>query len=277
MKKWVFFILTIIVMGGALTLLFINNEKIIEEKSGELPETLATEVISKIDVHSGNLVLINEDHPVKQESVQNDIKTFYSENFQDIQLPDQHIQLSHSIAKNFVELVKDAKNDGISNFTITSGYRGIDEQSRLFNEMGEDYALPGGNSEHNAGLSLDVGSTHGTMAHAPEGKWIEDHAWEHGFILRYPENKTDITGIQYEPWHIRYVGLPHSAIMHEKNFVLEEYLTYLKDKKELHINYEGTDYYISYYGENEQIEVPANQAYEISGDNMDGVIVTVSM
>ncbi len=54
------------------------------------------------------------------------------------------------------------------------------------------------------------------MEKAPEGKWIEENVWKHGFVLRYPKNKSNITGIQYEPWHIRYVGLPHSAIMQKR-------------------------------------------------------------
>ncbi|MBU5494611.1 D-alanyl-D-alanine carboxypeptidase family protein, partial [Enterococcus sp. S177_ASV_20] len=107
---------------------------------------------------------------------------------------------------------------------INSGYRDFDEQSVLYQEMGAEYALPAGYSEHNSGLSLDVGSSLTKMERAPEGKWIEENAWKYGFILRYPEDKTELTGIQYEPWHIRYVGLPHSAIMKEKNFVLEEYM-----------------------------------------------------
>ncbi len=77
------------------------------------------------------------------------------------------------------------------------------------------------------------------MERAPEGKWIEENAWKYGFILRYPEDKTELTGIQYEPWHIRYVGLPHSAIMKEKNFVLEEYMDYLKEEKTISVSVNG--------------------------------------
>lgn len=143
--------------------------------------------------------------------------------------------------------------------------------------MGSDYALPAGYSEHNVGLSLDVGSTQTKMAHAPEGKWIEENAWKYGFILRYPKDKTDITGIQYEPWHIRYVGLPHSAIMKEKNLVLEEYLEYVKEEKQISAEIDGETYNITYYpiSQTGTINVPEDQHYEISGNNMDGVIVTV--
>ncbi|MET3292533.1 UNVERIFIED_CONTAM: LAS superfamily LD-carboxypeptidase LdcB [Brevibacillus sp. OAP136] len=71
------------------------------------------------------------------------------------------------------------------------------------------------------------------MEQAPEGKWLKENAWKYGFILRYPEEKVDITGIQYEPWHYRYVGLPHSAIIQERKFTLEEYLDYLREVKEM--------------------------------------------
>ncbi|RLM60061.1 D-Ala-D-Ala carboxypeptidase VanY, partial [Halorubrum sp. Atlit-9R] len=132
-------------------------------------------------------------------------------------------------------------------------------------------------SEHNLGLSLDIGSTQGEMGQAPEGKWLNKNAWRHGFILRYPSDKTAITGIQYEPWHFRYVGLPHSAIMQDKNFVLEEYLDYLKDHKSITTTVNQQTYEISYYpvSKNTTIPVPVNGRYEISGNNMDGIIVTV--
>ena len=112
--------------------------------------------------------------------------------------------------------------------------------------MGSDYALPAGYSEHNLGLSLDVGSTQKKMEKAPEGKWIEENVWKHGFVLRYPKNKSNITGIQYEPWHIRYVGLPHSAIMQKENYI-RGILRLLKRTKEITTDVEGKQYTVSYY------------------------------
>jgi D-alanyl-D-alanine carboxypeptidase len=170
-----------------------------------------------------------------------------------------------------------AEKEGVRHFSINSGFRDFDEQNVLYQEMGSDYALPAGHSEHNLGLSLDVGSTQMKMDEAPEGKWLEKNAWKYGFIIRYPKDKTAITGIQYEPWHIRYVGLPHSVIMEENNFSLEEYLDFLKEQKPLSTTIQGEKYEISYYPatKNTTIDVPTNLRYEISGDNMDGVIVTV--
>ncbi len=100
--------------------------------------------------------------------------------------------------------------------------------------MGSNYALPAGYSEHNLGLSLDVGSTQKKMEKAPEGKWIEENVWKHGFVLRYPKNKSNITGIQYEPWHIRYVGLPHSAIMQKGENYIRGILRLLEREKSNH-------------------------------------------
>ena len=143
-----------------------------------------------------------------------------------------------------MNVVDAAGKDGVQHFLMNSGYRDFKEQSKLYKDMGSDYALPAGYSEHNLGLSLDVGSTQKKMEKAPEGKWIEENVWKHGFVLRYPKNKSNITGIQYEPWHIRYVGLPHSAIM--QKLTLEEYLEFLKEKK-ISTEVEGKKYTVSYY------------------------------
>lgn len=104
------------------------------------------------------------------------------------------------------------------------------------------------------------------------------NAWKYGFILRYPSDKTDVTGIQYETWHICYVGLPHSAIMQETNLALEEYLDYLKEKECISFRIDRIKYTISYYPMSQnktlEVEIPADEHYEISGDNIGGVIVT---
>lgn len=118
------------------------------------------------------------------------------------------------------------------------------------------------------------------MDRAPEGKWIEKNAWKYGFILRYPSDKTDVTGIQYEPWHIRYVGLPHSTIMQKMNLASEEYLNYLKEEESISASIEGKKYTMSYYrffqNKTMDVGIPLNEFREISVNNMDGVIMTTS-
>ncbi|CAM5207235.1 VanY-A/VanY-F/VanY-M family D-Ala-D-Ala carboxypeptidase OS=Lysinibacillus sphaericus OX=1421 GN=LS41612_15265 PE=4 SV=1 [Lysinibacillus sphaericus] len=241
MKKWGFLIF-VICLGVTVFKIapFFQDEK--GEKAysenGVVEDKLVSGNIKKVEIpveqiYQGNLLLVNSNYPVHNKSIKSDSINLYArdELVKGYRLFNSEIYLSEDIASKFSDMVLDAGKDGVSSFLITSGFRGFDEQTKLYEEMGSNRALPAGYSEHNLGLSLDVGSTQGKMEVAPEGEWIAENAWKYGFTLRYPEGKTDITGIMNEPWHIRYVGLPHSVIMKEKNFVLEEYLDYLKEEK----------------------------------------------
>jgi zinc D-Ala-D-Ala carboxypeptidase len=285
MKKWgiLIFVLVIICIAVVNKEDFFQKEvDIIENDQDEIDiktaESQKTIEITEDQLFKGDLILVNNHYPVKREGVKSDIVNVFTHKdlTKGYGLADNNIKLSEKVAHEFSKMINAAKQDGVDHFIINSGFRGFDEQSSLFLEMGEDYALPAGYSEHNLGLSLDAGSTEDDMYEAPEGEWIEKNAWKYGFILRYPKDKTEVTGIQYEPWHIRYVGLPHSAIMEEKNFALEEYLNYLKNEKSISAEYEDRTYTITYYPvtESRTIDVPKNGDYEISGNNMDGVIVT---
>ncbi|MGG3889986.1 VanY-A/VanY-F/VanY-M family D-Ala-D-Ala carboxypeptidase [Metabacillus fastidiosus] len=235
--------------------------------------------ITKEQIYKGNLLLVNRKYPIQEKGIKKDIVNLSNDNklTEGYGLLNNNIQLSKDIALSFSQMVADAEKEEVRHFLISSGYRDFDQQSRLYSEMGLDYALPAGYSEHNLGLSLDIGSTQEQMSKALEGKWIEKNAWKYGFILRYPKDKVSVTGIKYEPWHIRYVGLPHSAIMKEENFALEEYLDYLKKEKSISVSIDGEKYMVLYSSvfQSATIDVPKNRYYEISGDNMDGVIVTV--
>ncbi|MCC3646905.1 VanY-A/VanY-F/VanY-M family D-Ala-D-Ala carboxypeptidase [Cytobacillus oceanisediminis] len=286
MKKWGF--LLVVCLG----LTFVNVDSFFEpevkiqnndqlesdiEDTGSIEQI--QEEITEEQIYQGNLLLVNSEYPVHPESVKSDVINLSEGNewTKGYGLLNSEIYLSEDVEREFSEMIAAAEKEGVRNFSITSGFRGFEEQSVLYQEMGSDYALPAGYSEHNLGLSLDVGSKQMKMADAPEGKWIEENAWKYGFILRYPKDKTDITGIQYEPWHIRYVGLPHSAIMKEKNFALEEYLKYLKEEKQISVSMNGKTYTITYYPipQTRTINIPDDSYYEISGNNMDGVFVTV--
>lgn len=234
--------------------------------------------VSSNQVHLGNLLLVNKDHPVSGDAVKKDVVNLFDHKdlMEGYSLLDAHIMLSEDLARHFMTMVDAARKDGVDHFLISSGYRDFDKQEELYKEKGSEYALPAGASEHNLGLSMDIGSSLKEMDKAPEGKWLKENAWKYGFILRYPEDKISITGIQYEPWHFRYVGLPHSAVMYEKNMALEEYLDYLKQQGKITETVEGKTYEIAYYPSADmgKIDKPASANYEISGDNIDGVIVT---
>ena len=286
MKKWGF--LLVVFLG----LTFVNMDSFFEPKvtiqnndqfESDIEDTGSIEQIqeeiTEEQIYQGNLLLVNSEYPVHPDSIKSDVINLseHNERTRGYGLLNSEIYLSEDVAREFSEMIGAAEKEGVRSFSITSGFRGFEEQSVLYQEMGSDYALPAGFSEHNLGLSLDVGSTHLKMANAPEGKWIEENAWKYGFILRYPKDKTDITGIQYEPWHIRYVGLPHSAIMKEKNFALEEYLDYLKEEKQISVSMNEKKYTITYYPipQTRTINIPDDSYYEISGNNMDGVFLTV--
>lgn len=132
----------------------------------------------------------------------------------------------------------------VDNVSVTSAYRSYAYQDYLFNlycekhqskfatrEECERYVLTfstrPGTSEHQSGLCMDMhnlGSAEVSFANKPEAKWLAANCYRFGFILRYPENKTDVTGITYEPWHFRYVGRYHATRMHELGLCLEEYI-----------------------------------------------------
>lgn len=122
---------------------------------------------------------------------------------------------------------------------LNSTYRSISTQQYLWDNRYNDYIAQGlspeeakqltwqvvaypGTSEHHLGLAIDIVGTDAMYA------WLQAHSWEYGFIVRYPENKIDVTGIIYEPWHIRYVGKEMAKAVYESGLCLEEYLQMLK-------------------------------------------------
>ncbi|MCH5192048.1 MAG: D-alanyl-D-alanine carboxypeptidase family protein [Oscillospiraceae bacterium] len=115
--------------------------------------------------------------------------------------------------KAFNTMAAAAKAEGL-NIYIVSGFRSYDYQKGLYNRYAnrdgkaaaDTYSARPGHSEHQSGLSMDVNSVSNSFAKTPEGKWLAANCYKYGFILRYPEGKTNETGYIYEPWHFRYVG-----------------------------------------------------------------------
>lgn len=144
--------------------------------------------------------------------------------------------LTKRTQKAFDKMQEDAKKDGVS-IVLQSGYRSYDYQVNTYNQWKSLYgkkeadkisARPG-YSEHQTGMAIDINGKHGCtlnvcFANTPEGEWIKQNAYKYGFIIRYPKNEKNITGYDYEPWHLRYVGLFPALKMHESDQTLEEYL-----------------------------------------------------
>lgn len=110
----------------------------------------------------------------------------------------------------------------------------MDDKIKEFIDQGESAAQakkdakkwvnPVGYSEHQTGLAMDINADGVNSTGEEVFTWLKEHAWEYGFILRYPDGKTDITGTDYEPWHYRYVGKDAAKEIYKKGLCLEEYL-----------------------------------------------------
>lgn len=131
----------------------------------------------------------------------------------------------------FDRLAADAKSQGL-NIYISSGYRSYATQSSIYQDnvtrygeaMADSFSARPGYSEHQTGLAIDVNTIDDSFAGTPEARWLADHAHEYGFIIRYPEGKENITGYQYKPWHIRYLGIDTATAVSNSGLTLEEYL-----------------------------------------------------
>ena len=144
-------------------------------------------------------------------------------------------------AEAFHRLVETAAEEGID-IVMTTAYRSYEFQQILWDnyvaQKGEEEAnktsARPGESEHQTGLAVDLSTSEidyrnsSDFADTAAGRWVAENAHKFGFILRFPEDKTDITGYSYEPWHIRYVGLTATADIYEENLTLEEYLEQLE-------------------------------------------------
>lgn len=150
---------------------------------------------------------------------------------------EEQMQIDQAVEPDLIELFEAAKSDGI-NLVFGSGYRSYAKQKQFYDSYvardgisaADTYSARPGHSEHQSGLSFDATSPSGAChleicwENTAEGLWMADNAHRYGFILRYPEGKSGITGYQYEPWHFRYVGKETASRIYNSSTTLEEYL-----------------------------------------------------
>lgn len=145
-------------------------------------------------------------------------------------------QIREEVYASFKGLVKDAKKEGLT-IVANSTFRTYDYQENLYNryknsngkEYADGYAARAGHSEHQTGLAIDVSTLNSTMDNFEETEeftWLQEHAHEYGFILRYPKGKEFITGYNYESWHYRYVGEKVAKEIKELGITFDEYYAY---------------------------------------------------
>lgn len=160
-----------------------------------------------------SLLLINETHPLPEN---------YSPELIDL----GGIYINSCAKEAYHNLADDIKDFYGNSLYIMSAFRTRDEQIEIL-ESGNEYAASADSSEHLSGLALDVYVKYYAgmgFLDSEEGQFVNSYCQDYGFIIRYPYYGEHITGIPFEPWHLRYVGLPHSKIITENKLTLEEYI-----------------------------------------------------
>lgn len=183
--------------------------------------------------HKQELVLVNAEHAL-EDSYDPSLRSICG----------GRLQASGRIYSSLSQMLSDAGEQGY-HYWIASAYRSKERQQKLVDEdvakairrglsyrqaLKETYreTMPAGHSEHQTGLALDILCS-GNMAMdasqktEPGNRWLRKNCCHYGFILRYPEEKSDITGVSFEPWHFRYVGREAAEYMQEEGITLEEF------------------------------------------------------
>jgi len=195
-------------------------------------ETVISKRIASFNLSDWNLILVNKDNPLEAD-IDCRLKDFGG------------FDVDERIYDDLDGMFKAAKADGI-NLLMASGYRNFNTQTYLYEkkinyfkrlgysqteatEIASMKVTPPLTSEHETGLAVDIVSyshncTDFDFGNSDAGIWLKDHSFEYGFILRYPEGKEDITKIQYEPWHFRYVGKEAAEFIYINDLTFEEFV-----------------------------------------------------
>ena len=210
-----------------------------EEESTSEPEEESTDPpvdwsnYNPVDILSSenwSLTLINRSHPLAKS---------YSPSLAPV-IEGSSVTADSRVAEAYQKMYNDALAQNVI-LTPYAGYCSYSRQQTNYDNKVQAFMLqnmtkeeaeanaqkriePAGCSENGAGLSVDISSASAGFASTNEYKWLTENAHNYGFILRYPEDKTDITGMIYQPWHWRYVGIDAAKEMKQTNKCLEEYL-----------------------------------------------------
>lgn len=279
-------------------------------ESRDIPETSPTGTValdpnqviyesSVIDTKNkfyGDLILVNRDHryyslggedlvSISDMNAENDCNCFTAVDASYTILRQAYEPMARMI-RDFYDIYYNDK------LIIYGSYRTTEFQQQLYDEdlaaTGEsesDRVAPPGYSEHETGLAFDFTEAEnhdydGTGDYA----WLNENCYKYGFIVRYQKDKEKITKFSDEPWHFRYVGVPHAYYMNEHKLCLEEYIGLIRkhsyDGEHLEFSDGENDYEVYFVAsddasEKTSVPVPNGIRYDISGNNDDGFIVTV--
>lgn len=234
-------------------------------------------------IHKGNLILVNQEYGIRATWEEPLIPAFDT-------APDILLRRCASILLQ--QLMQEIR--GTQSIVPVSGWRSGEEQQKIWDDTLREsglaftrkfVAIPG-HSEHQTGLAIDLGLKQEHIDFIcpdfPDTGICHSFrlkAAKYGFILRYPAGKEQITGIGHEPWHFRYVGIPHAQIMEDNKLTLEEYMEFIRlypyRDKEYRLQNGIQEIAVSFLDKNSfEIELPDNHPYTVSGNNIDGFILT---
>lgn len=240
------------------------------------------------NIHHGSLLLVNSSCPLKVQPAEDSMAA--------VDYGEMSVLLERQAARILAKTL--SENGGDGQIVAVSGFRTMHEQQRIYNDSlrdnGEDFtrrfvALPGC-SEHQTGLAVDMAENttpvdfiRPSFPYTCACQRFREKAVDYGFIERYPAGHECVTHIAHEPWHFRYVGYPHSRIMTDEARALEQYTDYLKQfiyhKQRLKFRDNGLRCEIGFIplqpDDAVEVEVPEHTAYQLSGNNVDGVIATL--
>lgn len=187
-------------------------------------------------------LLVNRDHPLPD-----DYQPAHLVNLRDycdptiVSIKGSEIEGEQTAVDALLAMLAQAQAEGLGSWQVSAGYRSIAYQQQLFDNQVYTYRKQGmtgaqarsatrklvadpGCSEHHTGLAFDITVPGTSFGGTKQAKWLEENCWTWGFILRYPADKTAITGITNEPWHFRYVGTEAALTMRDTGECLEEYV-----------------------------------------------------
>lgn len=253
-------------------------------------EGYTIQTMTEADMASGELILVSNEHkytfPEKAEdelvTVIDNKSGSYTVNLYETMILPVTVEHLNDMMDDYVA------QGGAKDVMVVSGYRTYDFQQGLFDrsaarnglEHAQRFVAQAGGSEHHTGYAVDLYSTTkgDYLECTGEYAWIGENCHKYGFVLRYTSEKEEFTKIGPESWHFRYIGVPHSYIAVENDFCYEEYVDYLRqypfDGEHLMYTLDGTEYEI-YFVEGLEVPVPDSGTYTVSGNNVDGFIVTV--
>lgn len=190
-----------------------------------LPEPETT-VPPPVEDESWKLLLVNASHPVPK-GYDVTLKALRNGQYVDERIyPELQQMFDDARAQEIYPLINESyrsaerQQDILDKYTASYEANGYGHDAALQKAL-ETVALPG-TSEHQLGLALDIVSEYG--GNSVVWDWLRENCWKYGFILRYPQDKAELTGISYEPWHFRYVGVQAAREITEQGLCLEEYL-----------------------------------------------------